>query len=121
VRQKSEQPFVYRSFKRRKKPMKNIFSSDEPIREVDPSFATQANAQRGDHPAAPPTNNPFPVPMGHPGTAPALENLFAHAGPAHAATAEPTYSMPPTPHLSLRPDFENLAARSAPFSVLKRG
>jgi hypothetical protein len=25
------------------------------------------------------------------------------------------------PHFSLRPDFENLAARSGPFSVCKRG
>ncbi len=101
--------------------MRNIFSANEEPREVDPAFQNQADAQRGGRPVAPPTDNPFPVPMGHPGTAPALENLFAHAGPAHAATAEPTYSMPPVPHLSLRPDFENLAERSAPFSVLKRG
>src|SRR5438445_254973 len=97
--------------------MRNIFSANEEPREVDPAFQSQADAQRGGPPSAPPTNDPFPAPMGHPGRTPGLEKFFEGVAPGSAVQVAPP--MPETPHLPLRPDFERLAERSAPFSLLK--
>jgi hypothetical protein len=59
--------------------VKNIFSSEEPTREVDPTFASQAEAQRGGLPTAPPCNFPLPA---HPpvNLPPVLERVAEHAG-----------------------------------------
>lgn len=83
----------------------------------DPVFREQADRQAGGPPTAPPTNNPFPAPAPHPGLTPQLENFFAGVAPGSAVEVAP--AMPEMPHLPLRPDFERLAERSAPFSVLK--
>ena len=107
--------------------MRNIFSANEEPREVDPAFQSQADAQRGERPGAPATDVPFPGPSHFPvvpvtaeevvARQPDLSSFFALAGPGSAT--EPAPPMPPVPHFELRPEFERLAARSAPWSVVK--
>ncbi|SRR6266571_159705 len=97
------------------------------IMDVDPSFEQQAQQQRGGTPTPPATDNPFGV-APHFSTRPvtheevlrregSLEPFFALAGPGSAVKEAPP--MPPWPHFSLRPEFEALAERSGPFSILK--
>jgi len=57
--------------------MQNIFSANEPARQVEPEFSNQG--QRGSQPAAPTCNAPLPA---HPpvNLPPVLERVAEHAG-----------------------------------------
>lgn len=71
--------------------MKNIFSAEEPAREVDSCFRTQAQAQAGGVPVAPSCNPTLPAPPGVPLRTPDFENLAERSAPGHAASADLTY------------------------------
>jgi hypothetical protein len=70
--------------------MKNVFSVNEQTPELDPSFANQAQAQRGGPPSAPstpailPAHSPVPLPG-------PLEQIAEIAAPGSATSNSLTY------------------------------
>jgi hypothetical protein len=69
--------------------MQNIFSANEPTRQVEPEFSNQA--QTGTSPIAPGCN---PIVPGHPHVqlAPKFEDLARRTAPGSAVSKELTYT-----------------------------
>lgn len=70
--------------------MRNIFSQEEAAREVDPTFASQAEAQRGGLPTAPPCSQTLE--RQHVPLSPKFEDLARRSAPGSAVSKELTYS-----------------------------
>ncbi len=69
--------------------MKNVFSAEEPVREVDPTFAAQAAAQRGGTSSAP--SIPAILPPHSPVERPDFEDLAHRSAPGSAVSSALTY------------------------------
>lgn len=66
--------------------MKNVFSANEQIPELDPSFAAQAAQQRGGLPQAPPTDATLPEPA--PVAVPRVIEAIARIAAPHSALGD---------------------------------
>jgi len=72
--------------------VKNIFSTNEPTPEVDPSFEEQAQAQRGGPPIAPSTPANLPAHSPVELRTPDFEDLARRSAPGSAVSDKLTYS-----------------------------